>query len=268
MLVHQRQILVLFAFQGLLLTLTREWGVVHAFLVVHRRQSPSLARRVAVIDDDLWPREEQPNPIVQDYNVLLETCLTKKVPVDTVFNSMLRMEKQSYHDLHTQTNSTAMQMMQDLIGDWSPIFTSGTTTTQKRLGNRRMNYFPIKAVISFRPIMEDSGIGPLQNGLYFGDYHLVRLTGTYKYDPKWRKLRFGYDHMSLFNGAIKVHFKEGEDIQFALATGLGGKIGLWNILLADQSMMMARGAGRGLTLWKRRQGHKDAFGVNLRDKAS
>lgn len=201
-----------------------------------------------------------------DYGTLLETVTTKKVPPDTVFRSMCTLEKQSYHDVRTQDQDTAARMAADLVGDWSPIFSSGTTTTQERLAGHRVNYFPIKAVISFRsPPQEEPQEGnvtneivggPLQNGLYFGDYHWVRLTGTYYYDTAKRRLRFGYHHMSLFNGAYEMNFKEGQDIEFALLTGLGGKIGLWNILLADQAMMMARGAGRGLTLWKRIHGHK------------
>lgn len=189
-----------------------------------------------------------------NYETLLQTVTTRKVPPDTVFASMRSLEMQSYHDVRDQSPATAERMESDLVGDWSPIFSSGTTTTQERLGGRRVNYFPIKAVISFRP--QVNGVGLLQNGLYYGSYHWVRLTGTYQYKPDQRRLHFGYHHMSLFNGAIQADFKEGQDIQFALATGLGGKIGLWNILLADQAMMMARGAGRGLTLWKRIQGHK------------
>jgi len=36
---------------------------------------------------------------------------------------------------------------------------------------------------------------------------------------------------------------------------LRGSISLWNILLADKNVMMARGAGQGLTSWKREHGH-------------
>lgn len=219
-----------------------------------RKIPSSLVLRVAAINDVLIPTTKEHK---DDYDTLLETVTTKKVPPDVVFASMCSLEKESYHEVRQQSQATAERMAHDLVGDWSPIFSSGTTTTQERLGGRRVNYFPIKAVISFRDPEHETGL--LQNGLYFRDYHWVRLTGTYQYNPEKRKLKFGYHHMSLFNGAFEMSFKEGQDIAFALLTGLGGKIGLWNILLADQAMMMARGAGRGLTLWKRIHRHKAAL---------
>lgn len=40
-------------------------------------------------------------------------------------------------------------MVKNMFGDWRPIFSNGTTITQKRLGGH-LNYLPIKFVISLR----------------------------------------------------------------------------------------------------------------------
>ncbi|KAL7565964.1 hypothetical protein ACA910_008420 [Epithemia clementina (nom. ined.)] len=187
----------------------------------------------------------------EDYKTLLKTVQTRKVRPDLVFDSMLRLEKQSYRSRWTQTEDMALKMTQALAGNFRPIFSSGTPITQARLGGRRLNYFPIKAVISLLP--EE---GKIQNGLYVGDYYLIRLNGTCEYEPRLRRFRFSFHHMSFLNGAFKIDLQQGQDIEFATTVGLGGKIGLWNILLADQDMLMARGAGEAITLWKREHGHQ------------
>ena len=185
------------------------------------------------------------------YDTLLKTIQTRQVHPDVVFDSMLRLEKMSYRERWTQSKEVAARMAESLKGDFRPVFSSGTPITQKRLGGHRLNYFPIKAVISLLP--EE---GKIQNGLYFGDYYLIRLDGTCVYEPKLRRFRFSFHNMRFFNGAFKIDFAEGQDVEFATTVGLGGKIGLWNILLADENMMMARGAGQAITLWKRQQGHR------------
>lgn len=215
-------------------------ALVHQDDIVHEADSAGLA----ITDDSLS----------SDYNTLLQTVTTKKVPPDQVFAAMLRVEKQSYRDVRTQDPATAQCMAENLEGDWRPIFSNGTTITQKRLGNRHVNYLPIKFVISLKP-----NEGRLQNGIYLGSYHVIRITGTFEYNAEKRKFRFGFHHMSLLNGLVQFDLEEGQDTKFATTFGLGGHVGLWNILMADQHMMMARGAGQGLTLWKREFGHQAAW---------
>jgi hypothetical protein len=186
-----------------------------------------------------------------DYETLLETVETRKVHPDKVHSAMTNLEKLSYRERWTQSTETAERMAQDLKGDWRPIFSSGTTITQARLGGRALNYFPIKAVISLRP--EE---GKIQNGLYIGEFYLVRLNGTCQYEAATRRFHFSFHYMSFLNGAFEIHLKEGQDTDFALAVGVGGHIGLWNMLLADQKVLMARGAAKAITLWKRIDGHK------------
>ena len=185
-----------------------------------------------------------------DYDTLLEAVDTWKVPPDFVFDSMTRLEKKSYRERWTQSKDTAEEMTRSLEGNWRPVFSSGTPITQARLGGRRLNYFPIKGVISLQP-----DEGKIQNGLYVGDFYLIRLNGTCQYDAKLRRFRFSFHHMSFLNGAFSVDLKEGQDTEFATMVGLGGKIGIWNILLADENMLMARGAGQAITLWKREHRH-------------
>lgn len=224
----------------------------HAFGVFLR--PASLSRRAAsqVSQDPpgLSSLQENDTSVSKDYDTLLETVQTRKVDPDIVFESMLRLEKQSYRDRWTQSQETADRMTQELEGNWRPVFSSGTTITQARLGGKRLNYFPIKAVISLKP-----DEGKIQNGLYVGDYYLIRLNGTCEYQPKLRRFRFGFDHISLLNGMFHIDLSAGQDIQFAVAAGLGGKIGLWNILLADGRLLMARGAGQAITLWRRELNH-------------
>jgi hypothetical protein len=186
-----------------------------------------------------------------DYETLLEAVETRKAHPDKVQSAMNNLEKLSYRERWTQSTETAERMAQDLKGDWRPIFSSGTTITQARLGGRPLNYFPIKAVISLRP--EE---GKIQNGLYIGEFYLVRLNGTCQYEADTRRFHFSFHYMSFLNGAFEIHLKEGQDTAFALAVGVGGHIGLWNMLLADQKVLMARGAAKAITLWKRIDGHR------------
>ena len=226
-----------------------------AFSPTHSSQRLRVApRQVAVVGPEghgakrFFPKTDN-----NDYDTLLQTVETKAVHPDEAYASMLRLEKKSYREVRTQSQDTAQRMASNLEGDWRPIFSTGTAITQNRLGGRRVNYFPIKAVISFRTD------GRVQNGVYFGDCHLIRITGWQNYTAETRKLNFGFHHMSLFNGTVQFKLKEGQDTAFAQAFGLGGHKGLWNILLADENMVMARGVGHGLTLWKREENHKAAL---------
>ena len=224
-------------------------------LYVSHSIDPAVANRKKLNQDlqteGLGALQSLQGPLKQDYDTLLATVQTRKVSPDKVHAAMARLEKQSYRERWTQSSDTAQRMAQELKGDWRPIFSSGTTITQARLGGRPLNYFPIKAVISIRP-----EVGKIQNGLYLGDFFLVRLNGTCKYDASKRRFHFSFHYMSFLNGLFEVHLKEGDDTAFALAVGVGGHIGLWNILLADEQMMMARGAAKAITLWKRIDGHE------------
>ena len=181
--------------------------------------------------------------------VLNRAADTRQEESDTVLEALLQLEKLARKDSPEETT----QMQQDLGGSWRLIFTTGTATTQQKYG--KINYFPIKAVQAFNP-----NEMTIANGIYAGDFCLVRFNGTYTFDEKKRRLEFGFDQLVLLQ-FIELQLGAGDAEKMGSASGLGSdnnvkrakenKKAFFNWISADATIATARGGGGGLALWKR-----------------
>jgi hypothetical protein len=73
-------------------------------------------------------------------------------------------------------------MLQNLNGSWRLIFTTGTVSTQKKLG-RRINFFPVKAVQTF-----NTDTMSISNGIYAGNFAILKFFGEFEFNLKSKKL--------------------------------------------------------------------------------
>lgn len=205
--------------------------------------------------------------------ILVEAANTKSVDSDTVVAALLDLERQQ-RALAKQDETVAAQLQDDLDGDWQLVFTTGTMDTQKKMG--KINYFPIKAVQSFRTRNRDAGDGDgddadgssspmsIENGIYLGDFAVLKFSGVMEFDQRKRRLQFDFDKIALFNGAIDVRLGRGQAARIGASSGLGSKSNVenaardktafFNWISADDKIATARGAGGGLALWKRVSG--------------
>ena len=151
--------------------------------------------------------------------------------------------------------SFAQDVLTNLNGSWRLIFTTGTKTTQDRI-QKTVNYFPIKAVQSFDTSTDPYGI---ENGIYLGDFAVVKFSGPFDFDLVRRKLEFDFTKIAVLGFEIQI--KSEDAAKIGASTGLGsesnvknsekGKRPFFNWIGADATIVTARGGGGGLALWKR-----------------
>jgi hypothetical protein len=190
-------------------------------------------------------------------NVALLTRASKSKDEDSeaVYTALADLEKQM-RALAKEDPSVAETMLTMMNGDWRLIFTTGTKNTQDRFG--AINYFPLKAVQTFRTLQEPKLI---TNAIYIGDFAVIKFEGEMDFDLKKRKLEFDFTKIGLFNQKIIIPLKQGEAAKLGAKSGLGsesnvknsskGKAAFFNWISADENIATARGGGGGLALWKR-----------------
>ena len=103
--------------------------------------------------------------------LLVKAAETKQEDSEIVIQALLDLEKLQRQKAKQEGESVGLEMKSQLNGDWQLIFTTGTATTQEKYG--KINYFPIKAVQTFRTIDQD----PMEitNGIFVGDFPLLNL---------------------------------------------------------------------------------------------
>jgi PAP_fibrillin len=193
--------------------------------------------------------------IASNVQILIRAADTKDVDSDVVCNALSDLEKQMRQKAR-ENPDVAADMMRMLNGSWRLIFTTGTGETQKKYG--KINYFPLKAVQSFHTV--DCDPMKIENGIYVGDFPLIRFSGTMEFDLKKRRLEFDFDQvlvLSLFD----IKLGKGDAAKLGSTSGLGsdsnvknaekGRNAFFNWISADEAIATARGAGGGLALWKR-----------------
>ena len=193
--------------------------------------------------------------IQADLSVLYRAAETKKEDSETVYEALADLEKRM-RQAAKEDDNVAKDMLKNLNGDWRLVFTTGTKNTQEKYG--KINYFPLKAVQSFRTQTDPMLI---ENGIYIGDFSLVKFAGTMEFDLKKRRLEFDFGKVGLFNGFFDITLKQGEAAQLGAKSGLGsesntvnaerGNKAFFNWISADEKVATARGGGGGLALWKR-----------------
>jgi hypothetical protein len=191
----------------------------------------------------------------------LDSCLvlltraaeTKAEDSDVVVHALVDLERLARDQAKQDNGRYAADLLQNLNGSWRLIFTTGTKTTQDKFG--KVNYFPIKAVQPF----DTTGMA-IENGIYAGDFALLKFAGTFDYDTKKRKVEFDFTKLTLLQ-LIDVTIGRGQAAQIGASTGLGSennvanaakeKRAFFNWISANADIATARGGGGGLALWKR-----------------
>lgn len=182
--------------------------------------------------------------------ILDRAAATRAEDSDTVLQALTRLEK-----LQRQNKNAAADILSYLPGSWQLVFTTGTANTQQKYG--KINYFPLKAVQCFNT----EGAGTISNGIFVGDFALVQFRGTFQFDPRKRRLEFGFDVLTLLQ-LLEFQLGKGDAEQLGAASGLGSasnvervqkeqKKAFFNWISADETIATARGGGGGLALWKR-----------------
>jgi hypothetical protein len=209
-------------------------------------------------------------------SILERAADTKSEESDVVYDALVLLE-QKMRLKAKEDGSVAPTMLKSLDGDWRLIFTTGTKKTQQSfLGGNRINYFPLKAVQTFRT----DGSDPMRitNSIYFADtdFSLIKFIGLMEFELKKRRLSFDFDKLELFNGLFTLNLSPGQAREMGSTTGLGSKgqtntadgesedkdgskmppkaqrqAAFFNWISANDKIATARGGGGGLALWKR-----------------
>lgn len=197
---------------------------------------------------------EYDEPIAEALEILYKAAETKKEDPELVFGALEDLEKLMRQKCKAEPDA-ASDVLENLNGDWRLIFTTGTRESQKKLG-AKINYFPIKAVQSFDPTSDPMQI---QNGIYFGDFAVLKFFGDFEFNLKSRKLEFDFDSIAVLG--FKIDLGKGKAAEIGAASGLGSennvdliskeKKPFFNWISADANIATARGGGGGLALWKR-----------------
>jgi len=239
-----------------------------SFAVSQQQQqgaSPSSSTSLNIFQDLLKSFQSSPSektkvsndydvPIADAISILNTAAKSKSEDPETVVTALEDLEKLMRQKCKAEPNA-ASEVLRDLDGSWRLVFTTGTKTTQDRI-KKTVNYFPVKAVQSFDTSTDPYGI---ENGIYLGDFALVKFSGPFDFNLTKRKLEFDFTKIALLGFEITI---KGEDAaKIGASTGLGsesnvansekGKRPFFNWISADETIATARGGGGGLALWKR-----------------
>jgi hypothetical protein len=186
--------------------------------------------------------------------ILYRAAETKDEDPDKVFEALSDLEKLMRTKCKEEPETT-QQVLDNLNGSWRLIFTTGTVNTQEKLKGR-INYFPVKAVQSF-----DTSTNPfsISNGIYIGDFAVLKFFGSFDFNLKSRKLEFDFDEIAILG--LKISLGKGQAAKIGASSGLGSESNVvnaernrkafFNWINADPAIATARGGGGGLALWKR-----------------
>jgi hypothetical protein len=200
-------------------------------------------------------KEELDSEISACLSLLNEAATTKQVDSDLVYDRLVQLEQSSRQRCRIDDAYTNA-LLEHLTGAWQLIFTTGTANTQQKL-QRKINYFPIKAVQTF-----DVSQGRITNAIYVGDqFKLLQFVGYFTFDNRKRRLEFDFTELILLQ-FVTLNLASGQAAQIGASTGLGSssnvvnqekrkKLPFFNWISADANIATARGGGGGLALWKR-----------------
>lgn len=194
---------------------------------------------------------------IEDAQTFLTTASVDKTQdPNEVIEALESLEKLMRKRNKLDEGLTSIKTLDQLNGSWRLIFTTGTADTQKKFG--KVNYFPIKAVQSF-----DTSTTPfsISNGIFLGDFSVVKFFGDFEWKEKARKLEFDFDRIAVL-GLGPFDLPKGGAAKIGSSTGLGSesnedliknqnKKPFFNWISADPNIATARGGGGGLALWKR-----------------
>lgn len=191
---------------------------------------------------------------IDSCTAVMRDAVRKEAPPSQVIENLMSLEKLMRKKNRLDDNATSRETLANLNGAWRLVFTTGTVDSQKKIG--KINYFPIKAVQCFNTETQR-----ISNGIYIGNYAVLKFFGQFEWVEKARKLEFDFDKIQLFSGALSFPLKSGEAAALGSSTGLGSegnvelakkdKKAFFNWISADGDIATARGGGGGLALWRK-----------------
>lgn len=185
--------------------------------------------------------------------ILNAASLRQEKDTDKVVDALIFLEKLMRQRNKLDDGITSQETIKALKGTWRLIFTTGTVDVQKKTG-KRVNYFPIKAMQSFNPDTSE-----INNGIYLGDFPVLKFYGSFEWKEKARKLEFDFDKIEVLK--VLFNLPKGGAAKIGQSTGLGSESNVellknqrkpfFNWISADETIATARGGGGGLALWRR-----------------
>mmetsp|Transcript_26290 Transcript_26290/g.61779 ORF Transcript_26290/g.61779 Transcript_26290/m.61779 type:complete len:275 (+) Transcript_26290:206-1030(+) len=200
--------------------------------------------------------------------ILYSAAESKQEDPDAVIDALLDLEKlaKKANRADPSRSEETLRALSEGGVSWRLIFTTGTIETQRKLGDTKINYFPLKATQNFDSSRSPSSEGwVIQNGIGVGDFDLVKFQGDFDWTLTEKtgltKLTFDFDRIQLLNGLLDIPLKKGEAANLGAKSGLGSsnnvdlvkknKRPFFNWISADDRIATARGGGGGIALWKR-----------------
>ena len=177
---------------------------------------------------------------------------TKEAEPEAVCAALLEVEKTMRAAAKDDGGAISRATLEALDGAWRLVFTTGTLDTQNKIG--KINYFPLRATQSF-----DTSTMRITNGIYVGEFALLKFFGEFQWLEDRRRLEFDFDQIALLG--LTFDLPKGGAEGLGAASGLGsknnvklakeGKKAFFNWIFADEEVALARGGGGGLALWRR-----------------
>lgn len=143
-----------------------------------------------------------------------EAARTKAAEPEAVCTALLEVEQTMRAAAKEDGGELSRATLANLDGAWRLVFTTGTIDMQNKMG--KINYFPIRATQSF-----DTSTMRITNGIYLGDFALLKFFGEFEWLEDRRRLEFDFDQIAVLGFTIDL--PKGGAEELGAATGLGSK---------------------------------------------
>lgn len=138
-------------------------------------------------------------PIAASLDILYSAAETKSEDPEAVVTALEDLEQLMRKKCKAEPDA-AEEVLRNLDGSWRLVFTTGTKETQDKI-KKTVNYFPVKAVQSFDTTTDPYGI---ENGIYLGDFAVVKFSGPFDFDSVKRKLEFDFTKINILGLSINI----------------------------------------------------------------
>lgn len=143
-----------------------------------------------------------------------EAARTKATDPEAVCEALLEVEQSMRAAAKNDGGEISRATIAKLDGAWRLVFTTGTLDSQKKIG--KINYFPLRATQSF-----DTSTWRITNGIYVGDFALLKFFGEFEWLEDRRRLEFDFDQIAVLGFTFDL--PKGGAEELGAATGLGSK---------------------------------------------
>ena len=143
-----------------------------------------------------------------------EAARTREAEPSKVCEALLEVEKIMRAAAKEDDGALSRATLANLDGAWRLVFTTGTIDTQNKVG--KINYFPLRATQSF-----DTSTMVITNGIYLGNFALLKFLGSFDWLEDRRRLEFDFDQIAILG--FTINLPKGGAEELGAATGLGSK---------------------------------------------